>query len=63
MNHSSVKHYTVMVNNITSNNNMKHSTLKPEIGNVNNTASHKNMTYTTVKYQTVMVKKLTATTI
>jgi hypothetical protein len=52
-----------MVKNITSNNNMKHSTLKPEIGNVNNTASHKNMTYTTVKYQTVMVKKLTATTI
>jgi hypothetical protein len=63
MDHASVKHYTVMVKNITSNNNMKHSTLKPEIGNVNNTASHKNMTYTTVKYQTVMVKKLTATTI
>jgi hypothetical protein len=35
MNHSSVKHQTVMDNNITSHNNMNHSYGKPDIRNVN----------------------------
>jgi hypothetical protein len=51
MNHSSVKHQTVMVNNITSHNNMNHSSVKPEIAMVNNISSHSNMNSSSVKRQ------------
>jgi hypothetical protein len=40
MNHSSVKHQTVMVNNITSHNNMNHSSVKHKTVLVNNISSH-----------------------
>jgi hypothetical protein len=45
MNLSPVKHQTVMINNITSHNNMNSFSAKPEIGNVNNIANHNNMNH------------------
>jgi hypothetical protein len=39
MNHTSVKPEIVMVNNITSHNNMNHTSVKPEIVIVNNITS------------------------
>jgi hypothetical protein len=42
MNHSSVKPQTIMVNNITNNNNMNHSSVKPQTLVVKNLTSHNN---------------------
>jgi hypothetical protein len=53
----------VMVNNITSHNNMNHSSVKHQTVMVNNVTSHNNMNHFSVKPQTVMVNNITATTI
>jgi hypothetical protein len=55
MNRSSVKHQTVMVNNIISHNNMNHSYVKPQTVMVNNIASNNNMNHSSVKPQTLVV--------
>jgi hypothetical protein len=53
-NHSSVKHKTVMVNNIGSHKNMTHSSVKHKSVMVNNIANHNNMNHSSVKHKTVM---------
>jgi hypothetical protein len=52
MNNSSVKHQTVMVNNITNHNNMNHSSVKHQTVMVNNIANHNNMNNSSVKQET-----------
>ena len=56
---SSVKHQTVMINNITSHNNMNHSSVKHETVMVNNITCHNNMNHSSVKHETVMVNNIT----
>jgi hypothetical protein len=54
MNNSSVKPQTVMVNNMTSHNNMNNSSVKPQTVMVNKTTSHNNTNHFSVKPQTVI---------
>jgi hypothetical protein len=49
-NHPSVKHQTVMGNNITSHNNMNHSSVKHKTVMGNNINSHNNMNHSSVKH-------------
>jgi hypothetical protein len=48
MNHSSVKHQTLMVKNIASHNNTNHFSVKPQTLLVKNITSHNNMNHSSL---------------